>query len=291
MHLAPLILLLCFPAADEVRVSGEELEWKVETPFLVADFRRNSGTGRSGQLNTIFLKDPGVLLTRDRPTSTLHLSPNSAAGRRWAGINRWDPPRSFQSRRVSGGFRIDREGEMPGVPGLTVRTSYEVPPGLPAMAVEESVEARQAVEVNLLRLCEWSSAPGPGNPFTHVAWEDANGNTVVRTREQAAGPLPLDVRWQAFFSASKSFGFAAVVERLDTGGSPLRSPASLFSGDPHYFSRVLLQGPEGALLKVPVGARYFTRYWIYLFRAPDAASGAEAVRKFRLERDAAAAGR
>ena len=272
------------PAAGEVRVSGDELEWIIETPLLVADFRRNSGTSRSGQLNTILLRDSGVLLTRDRPTSTVHLSPNSATGGRWAGINRWNPPRSFRTRRTSDGFRIEREGEMPGVPGLFVQTAYEFPAHVAAIEVEESVRAEREVQVSLLRLCEWSFAPGPANPFTHVAWEDAKGNLVIRTRENAAEPLPLDIRWQAFLSATKRFGVAAVVERIESGAYPTHGAAALFSGDPHYFYRVLVQAAGGALVTLPAGARYSTRYWFYLFRAPDPERGAAAVHEFYLER-------
>lgn len=67
-------------AGDGFRISGEDLAWSIETPYLTVNLAKNPGTGRSGQVNTIFYKEAGVLLTRDRPSSTLHLSPNAAVG-------------------------------------------------------------------------------------------------------------------------------------------------------------------------------------------------------------------
>ncbi len=259
-----------------VRVSGEDLAWKVETPFLILDLARNPGTGRSGQINTIFLKESSVLLTRNRSTSTLHLSPNAAVGRNWFGVNRWDPPAAFHAERVPGGFRVEREGEMPNAKGLWVRTVYEFVESEPVIRVEETVETVAEAKVRLLRLCEWSFAPGAEYPFTHIAWEDAAGKIHLKSRagEETAA---LDVRWQAFLNIKRRFGFAALVEKFDLGASPLLSnAASRFAGDPHYFYRALIANEEGNLMTIPRGQRYSIRYTVHCFR-PEGENPVEAL--------------
>jgi len=270
--------------AEYVRVSGEDLAWRIDTPHLVVDLSKNPGTGRSGQINTIYAKEASVLLTRDRPTSTLHLSPNAAVGENWIGINRWDPPAKYHLEQGPRRVRLEREGEMPGAPGLHVTTAYEFFATEAALLVEESIEAKQDVRVRLLRLCEWSVTDGPANPFTHVAWADANGKTAVK-RRQGEEVLPLTTAWQAFISETKRFGFAAVVERLDLGETPvLRNQATHFAGLPHYFYRALIIGPGPPLVEVPRGSRYAIRYWLYCFRAEQAAQTGKLIEAFRRRR-------
>jgi hypothetical protein len=257
-----LALLASLPAAGEgVKVSGRDLEWKIETPYFVADMGKNPGTGRSGQINTILLREPAVLLTRNRASSTLHLSPNVAVGRNWIGVNRWNPPAKYEAKSTERGYCIEREGEMPGGPGLWVKVVYEFSSGEPEIWVEESIEARTAVEVRLLRMGEWSFAPGAEHPFTHVAWEDSSGAVTVKPR---AGEqhLPLDIRWQAFCNAAKGIGFAAVVEELERPASASYATGAHFGGEPHYFYRTVLESKDGGLVQVPRGARFRMRYRI-----------------------------
>jgi hypothetical protein len=262
-----------------VRVSGEDLAWKIDTSHFTVDLNKNPGTGRSGQINTIYVKDPGVLLTRNRPTSTLHLSPNAAVGGQWNGINRWDPPERHAVSHGPLSFRVEREGPMPYVPNLRVRTAYEFFAGWPAIAVEESIEATADARVSLLRLCEWSLATGAENPFSQLGWEDAAGSVSVRKKEKEE-TLPLDTRWMAFIGEARRFGFAAVTESLETEGGPLAGPAARFAGDPHYFYRTLINAEKGPLVMVPRGARYRTRYWIYAFRMEGAGLSLEGVSRF-----------
>jgi len=271
------VLVAALAAAESgVRVSGENLAWKIETPYLIVDLARNPGTGRSGQINTILLKESSVLLTRNRPTSTLHLSPNAAVGRNWFGVNRWDPPAKHQAERIPDGFRIEREGEMPNAKGLWVRTVYEFVASEPVIRVEETVEAVAEAKVRLLRLCEWSFAPGADHPFTHIAWEDAAGEIHLKRRE-GEEVAALNVRWQAFLNLERRFGFAALVEKLDLGKSPLLSNAvSRFAGDPHYFYRVLIANEEGNLVTISRGQRYSIRYRIFCFR-PESGNPVEAI--------------
>jgi hypothetical protein len=248
-----------------LRLTGEDLAWKIETRHFIVELGKTAGAERSGQINTIFLKDHAVLLTRDRPTSSLHLSPNAAIGDQWIGINRWNPPVKFHVRRSQTAVEIAREGEMPAAPGLWVQTKYEFPAAAPEVRVEETITTTTAVRVRLLRLCEWSFAPGPENPFTHVAWEDAAGNVHVEAKG-GERELPLNLRWQAFLNLSRGFGVAAVVERVEYGESPvLQNACSRFAGDPHYFYRVLVSTPDAALTAIPRGRRYFMRYRIYVF--------------------------
>ena len=262
-----------------VRVSGEDLAWKVDTSHFTVDLSKNPGTGRSGQINTIYVKDPGVLLTRNRPTSTLHLSPNSAAGGQWNGINRWNPPERHAASHGPLSFRVEREGPMPYVPNLRVRTAYEFFAGSPAIAVEESIEATADARVSLLRLCEWSLATSAENPFSHLGWEDATGRVSVRKKEKEE-TLPLDTHWMAFIGEARRFGFAAVIESLETEGGPLAGPAARFAGDPHYFYRTLINTEKGPLAGVQRSASYRTRYWIYVFRTEGETQPLEGVSRF-----------
>lgn len=267
-----LATVLLFVAPPALRVTGGDLAWKVETPYYIADLAKNPGAGRSGQINTIYVKDPGLLLTRARPTSTLHLSPNAAVGERWNGINRWDPPERFRAGGDAGRFRVEREGPMPFVPALRVRTVYEFSAASPEILVEESVEATAGAPVALLRLCEWSFAPGADNPFTHIGWEDAAGAVVVRKKEREE-TLPLRVRWMGFYSEAKRFSFAAVLDKLET--SFLTAESARFSGDPHYFHRIL----AGAPATIPKGSRYKARYRLVMFRPRDPARPFAEVKK------------
>ena len=245
-------------------VTGEDLAWRVETPLMIVDMSKNPGTGRSGQINTIFYKPAGVLLTRGVTTSTLHLSPNAAPGTRWNGINRWDPPAAYSAAKTKRGFRVEREGPMPFAPNLYVKTSYEIFSDEPVIAVEESIEARADASLTLMRLCEWSFSPEAANPFTHIAWADAGGKVTVKKKEKTED-LPLDLRWMAFFNPEKRLGFAAIVERFEPGKF-LWHPASRFAGDPHYFYRGTVLSPDQKPVTVPRGNLCRMRYTIFLFQ-------------------------
>jgi hypothetical protein len=261
-----------------VRVTGNDLAWKVETRHMTINLDKNPGTGRSGQINTILLKEPPVLLTRARPTSTLHLSPNAAVGGGWNGVNRWDPPAKWSCRRGPLAAFIEREGQMPAVPGLYVKVVYEFFAETPAITVSESVEARQEAQVSLLRMNEISFANGPENPFTHIAWEEASGGIFIQKKEKEKA-LPFDCRWMAFLDEREKFGFASLVERFSASNAAGQSGLLLnaeahFGGDPHYFYRTLInRGKEGPLVSIPSGTRYSTRYWLYCFWAAPATAG------------------
>jgi hypothetical protein len=268
------------PPSSGLRVSGEDLAWKVENEHMIVDLGKNPGTGRNGQINTIFVKGPKVLLTRGRATSTLHLSPNAAAGGQWAGINRWDPPSKWAVKSGRSSFRLEREGEMPGVPGVYVKTTYEFFAGAPAIAVEESVEAAREVRLSLLRLDEWSFAPGADDPFSHLGWEESGGRVVVKKREKEE-TLPLETRWLAFLSESKEFGFASVAEGFSVSDrAVLRNAAARFAGAPHYFYRVLISSENRALVAVPAGTRCAIRYWLYCFKPGKGSTALEPVSRF-----------
>jgi hypothetical protein len=245
-------------------VTGEDLAWRVETPLMIVDMSKNPGTGRSGQINTIFYKPAGVLLTRGVATSTLHLSPNAAPETRWNGINRWDPPAAYSAAKTKRGFRVEREGPMPFAPNLYVKTTYEIFSDEPVIAVEESIEARADASLTLMRLCEWSFSPEAANPFTHIAWADAGGKVTVKKKEKTED-LPLDLRWMAFFNPEKRLGFAAIVERFEPGKF-LWHPASRFAGDPHYFYRGTVLSPDQKPVTVPRGNLCRMRYTIFLFQ-------------------------
>jgi hypothetical protein len=199
-------------------------------------------------------------------------------GGQWNGINRWNPPERHAASHGPLSFRVEREGPMPYVPNLRVRTVYEIFAGWPAIAVEELIEATADARVSLLRLCEWSLATGAENPFSHLGWEDAAGSVSVRKKEKEE-TLPLDTHWMAFFGEARRFGFAAVIENLETEGGPLAGPSAHFAGDPHYFYRTLINSGKGPLAGVPRGARYRTRYWIYAFRT-EGATTLDAVSRF-----------
>jgi len=269
-----------------IRVSGEDLAWKVETRHMTINLEKNPGTGRSGQINTILLKEPPLLLTRARTTSTLHLSPNAAVGGGWNGVNRWDPPAKWSCRRGPLTVSVEREGQMPAVPGLHVRVVYEFFAETPAIAVTESIEARQEARVSLLRMNEISFANGPENPFTHIAWEETSGRIFVEKKEKEKA-LPFDCRWMAFLNEREKFGFASLVERFSASGAAgqpglLLNPEAHFGGDPHYFYRILIsRGKEGPLVSISAGTRYSTRYWLYCFRAAPATAGETASRLYR----------
>jgi len=91
-----------------LKVSGEDLAWRVENSCLVADFSPSPGAGRSGQLNKIFLKQPGIWLTRERDQSTLHLSPQQ---RRNGALRSGQP--------VGSPRKVERQ---PGSPFIQART-------------------------------------------------------------------------------------------------------------------------------------------------------------------------
>lgn len=118
-----MILLAALLASAALQVTGDDLAWKIETRYMTVDLSKNPGTGRNGQINRLFLKEPAVWLTRARATSTMHLSPNASAGVQWRGINRWDPPAKWSVRKDATSFRLDREGDMPVAPGLLLQSS------------------------------------------------------------------------------------------------------------------------------------------------------------------------
>lgn len=266
-----LVTVAGYAAEPSLRVTGDELAWKVETPVIVVDFGKSSRTGRSGQINTVFFKGPDVLFTRGNG-NTLHLSPNFAADRSWIGINRWDPPEKWKSSKGPDSFRLAREGHMPQEPGLYVRTAYEIFASTPAIAVDESIEVQKEIKLSLLRVDEMSWATDPDNPFTHIAWEDAQGRVVVKARGKEE-ILPLETRWMAFLNEPRGFGVASVVERLSTGW--LHNESAKFAGEPtHYFYRTLVYRGEQstAPLTLTAGNRYAIRYWLYFFRSSNPAA-------------------
>jgi hypothetical protein len=133
--------------------------------------------------------------------------------------------------------------------------------------------------VSLLRFDEFSFAPDPANPFTHVCWEDAAGRASVEARGKEKS-LPADIRWMGFLNERDKFGVASLVERFAVSNpagppTPFLNPEAHFGGEPaHYFYRTLInQGKEGPLVSIPPGSRYLTRYWLYSFRAAPATAG------------------
>jgi len=255
---------------SRLKVFGEELAWRVENGCLVADFSPNPGTGRSGQLNKIFLKDPGIWLTRERDQSTLHLSPNGAGTEHYVPVNRWNPPEKWSANQGTLSFRLERQGRMPKMPGLWVRVVYELFAESCAVVVEEEIAATEVVGVSLLRVGEFTLAPDPRNPFSHLAWADGPSAFALRPREEVP-PLPLDIPWLAFVRANPPVVFASVLEKLEcrstAGSAAQRHPLSQFSGQPpHYFFRVFI-GPDresgSPLLQVPSGSTYYIRHWIF----------------------------
>ena len=169
---------------------------------------------------------------------------------------------------------------MPAVPDLHVTTVYEIFEDSPTIAVEETVDATREVAIPLLRFAEWSFAPGPDNFFDHLAWEDRQGQVFLRKKEKEE-VLPLDIRWQAFLSDARKFGFAAVVERLEMGnGAVLHKEAARFAGDPHYFYRTLISSGDEPLVTIPHGAHYAIRYRLYFFQPGIGPQAAEPASTF-----------
>jgi hypothetical protein len=202
-------------------------------------------------------------------------------------VNRWDPPAKWSCRRGPLAVSVEREGQMPAVPGLHVKVIYEFFAETPAIAVTESIEARQEARVSLLRMNEISFAQDPETPFTHICWEDAAGRVFVEARGKEKS-LPADSRWMGFVNEREKFGMASLVERFsasDAAGQPglLLNPEAHFGGDPsHYFYRTLInRGQEGPLVSIPAGTRYSTRYWFYYFRADPATAGGTLARLYR----------
>jgi len=111
-----------------------------------------------------------------------------------------------------------------------------------------------------------SGATAPENPFTHIAWEDAQGRVVMKPREKEE-TLPLETRWVAFLNQPRGFGVASVMERLDTGW--LLNASTKFAGEPHYFYRTLVyRGEQSTVpLTLAAGNHYAIRHWIYVFRS------------------------
>jgi hypothetical protein len=238
-------------AEAELTVRGSDLDWKVENEFMIVDFSRNPETGRSGQINTIFLKDDiDLLLTRGVENSTLHLSPNLAQGGSWVGTNRWNPPNHWEVENTGARFRLVRSGPMPLIPGVTASCLYEIRAGDPAIRIEETMEALEDVEVSLFRVDELSVAPDARNPFTHISWMTEDGQIQLLKREKKP-ILPLSTRWVAFFDERKKFGIASVASRITARGPSsqdpvLSNPSLRFAGEPHYFYRAFVM-PRGEI--------------------------------------------
>ena len=126
--------------------------------------------------------------------------------------------------------------------------------------VEEEIEARQAVDLTLLRVGEFTFAPDPKNPFTNLVWE--NGGQTLEAGRNENPDLPVDVRWLGFIQRPANYGFVSVLSALETSapaGGPalLLNPATRFSGTPaHYFWRALItnnSGEQGPAVTIPAG--------------------------------------
>ncbi|RPI24832.1 MAG: hypothetical protein EHM61_16010, partial [Acidobacteria bacterium] len=259
------------PARSEsLRVGGEDLAWQVENAHFIVDFSKNPGTGRSGQINRIFVKRPGIWLSRERDQSTLHLSPNAAGRDHYLPVNRWDPPESWTADVRPLSFRLERSGPMPRLPQLHARVAYEVYADSALILVEEEIEARQTVDLTLLRVGELTFAPDPKNPFTNLVW--GNGGQASEAGRNESPELAVDVDWLGFAHRPANYGFISIVTSLATsapGGGPalLLNPAARFSGTPaHYFWRALItnnSSERGPAVEIPAGSRYRLRYWLY----------------------------
>jgi len=258
-------------------VTGEPLAWKVENQYFTVDFAPNPETGLSGQINTIRVNNGGILLTRGVPNSTLHLSPNSAAGKDWKGINRWDPPPKWQVEMGPESFRLERSGPLPLSPAVEGSCTYEIVPDSPAIAITETIRVLEGTDVSLLRADEWSTVPGATNPFSHIAWA---GRTGAELRPRNELPiLPLETPWVAFWSEKTGTVLASILDQMtvEGPGEATLSHASLhFAGDPHYFYRAFVFPPPKTdpaapdpLVRLPRGSVYRVKYHLLAFRAGD----------------------
>jgi hypothetical protein len=257
-------------SSEKIKVSGEDLAWQVENEHLIVDFKRNPGTGRSGQINRIFAKRPGIWLSRERDQSTLHLSPNAAGHEHYLPVNRWDPPEKWSCKVGEVGFQLERSGPMPRLPELQARVVYEIYAGSRLILIDEEIEASKAVDLTLLRLGEFTFAPDPRNPFTNLVW--GNGGQAFEAGRGEKPEMPVDVAWLGFIRRPGNCGFISVLDRLETvgpAGDPalMMNPIARFSGDPaHYFWRALItndSGERGPAISLPAGSRYRLRHWVY----------------------------
>ncbi len=255
---------------ERLRVSGEDLAWQVENAHLIVDFSKNPGTGRSGQINRIFVKQPGIWLSRERDQSTLHLSPNAASREHYLPVNRWDPPETWTADTRPLSFRLERSGPMPRLPQLQARIVYEIYADSPLILVEEEIEARQTVDLTLLRVGEFTFAPDPKNPFTNLVW-GKSGRAFEAGRNENPDLL-VDTDWLGFIHRPSNYGFISLVtavETSDPAGGPalLLNPAARFSGNPaHYFWRAWITNnsdERGPAVTIPAGSRYRLKYWLY----------------------------
>ncbi len=255
---------------ERLRISGEDLAWQVESSRLIVDFSKNPGTGRSGQINRIFAKRPGIWLSRERDQSTLHLSPNAAGRQHYLPVNRWDPPEEWTCSPGPVSFRLERSGPMPRLPQLRARIVYEVYADSPLILVEEEIDARDTVDLTLLRVGEFTFPPDPNNHFTNLVW--GNGGQAFEAGRNENPDLPVDVAWIGFIQKPANYGFVSVLAALETsapagGQALLLNPGTHFSGTPaHYFSRSLITnntGEQGPSVTIPAGSRYRLRQWVF----------------------------
>ncbi|MFB3902434.1 MAG: hypothetical protein ACE15E_03210 [Acidobacteriota bacterium] len=262
--------------SERIKVCGEDLAWQVENEHFVVDFSRNPGTGRSGQINRIFVKRPGLWLSRERDQSTLHLSPNGAGRQHYLPVNRWDPPERWTWTTGPVSFRLERSGPMPRLPELRAQIMYEVFADSRLILVEEKVEARNAVDLTLLRLGEFTFAPDPKTPFTNLIW--GNAGRAFEAGRNEKPDLPVDVAWLGFVCRPGDYGFVSVLDQLETSGptggpAPLMNPVARFSGNPaHYFWRAFItndSGEQGPALSVAAGTRYRLKHWLYWLEPGD----------------------
>lgn len=259
------------PAKSEsLKISGEDLAWQVENEHLIVDFTKNPGTGRSGQINRIFAKQPGIWLSRERDQSTLHLSPNAAGREHYLPVNRWNPPESWTGEARPLSFSLERSGPMPRLPQLHARIVYEVYADSPLILVEEEIEARQPVDLTLLRVGEFTFAPDPKNPFTNLVWGKSERAFEAGRNENP--DLPVDIDWLGFIHRPSNYGFISILTAVETSnpaGGPalLLNPTARFSGSPaHYFWRAWITNnsdERGPAVTIPAGSRYRLKYWLY----------------------------
>ncbi|UCF38175.1 MAG: hypothetical protein JSU96_04790 [Acidobacteriota bacterium] len=262
---------------QNLQITGDDLAWRVENPFIVVDFSPNPRTGRSGQINTVRVKGPDILLSRGTPSSTLHLSPNLAQGGDWVCTNRWDPPQQWEVQEGPKAFRLERSGPMPVVPEIFGETVYEITPDAPVVRVFERMTVQEPAKVALLRVDELSVEPGPENPFTHIAWSTGSGTEL---RDRRGNPvLPLETQWVAFFSQAHGFAVVSIYDELSMtgpngGNAVLKNPSLHFAGDPHYFYRAFIFPDESVtgndtLVQLPAGSVYSIRYSLLFLEGVD----------------------